>query len=70
MCTREKQTPLHLAVHQGHLGVVERLVGYGANLNVQDSNGDTPLHIALVRDNEDVISSNTPQLKKVYFNRT
>lgn len=53
-------------MHQGHLGVVERLVGYGADLNVQDSNGDTPLHVSLVRDTTEIVSSSTPQLKKVY----
>lgn len=65
VCTNENQTALHLAVHQAHLCIVERLVGYGANLNVQDVNGDTPLHIALIRDNTDVLNSDTPQLRRV-----
>ena len=65
MCTNDNQTALHLAVHQGHLGIVERLVGYGAKLNIQDTNGDTPLHIALVRGDAELLTVDTPQMKKV-----
>ena len=59
------QTALHIAVHQGHARIVERLVGFGINLNMQDSDGDTALHIALSRDTTDALSAETPQLKKV-----
>jgi hypothetical protein len=59
------QSALHLAVHQGHARIVERLVGFGINLNLQDSDGDTALHIALSRDTAKTLSSETPQLKKV-----
>ena len=45
---------------------MERLVGFGIDLNLQDSNGDTALHIALSRETADVLSSETPQLKKVW----
>ena len=45
--TETGQTALHLAVHQGHARTVERLVGFGIDLNMQDSDGDTALHIAL-----------------------
>ena len=62
--TNLNQTALHLAVHQGNTKIVERLVGYGADLNVPDSDGDTPLHIALARDTVDNLSADTPQLKK------
>ena len=64
-CTNENQTALHLAVHQCHLATVERLVGFGAKLNVQDCNGDTPLHIAHVSESVEILTSNTPQLTKV-----
>ena len=60
-----KETALHLAVHQGNTRIVERLVGYGIDLNAQDSDGDTALHIALIRDSVDSLSSDTPQLRKV-----
>ena len=46
--------------------MVERLIGYGANLNIQDLSGDTPLHIALVTTSAGILASNTPQLVKVY----
>ena len=59
------QTALHLAVHQGHARIVERLVGFGINLNLQDSDGDTAVHIALSRDTAKPLSAETPQLKKV-----
>ena len=44
---------------------MERLVGFGIDLNIQDSDGDTALHIALARDTADTLSAETPQLKKV-----
>ena len=59
------QTALHIAVHQGHARIVERLVGFGINLNLQDTDGDTALHIALSRDTADILSAETPQLIKV-----
>lgn len=63
--TNTGQTALHLAVHQGHARIVERLVGYGIELNLQDSDGDTALHVALSRQTVNVLSAETPQLKKV-----
>ena len=63
--TDENQTALHLAVHQGNWSIVERLIGYGAQLNIQDSSGDTPLHIALAREFTAVQTSDTPQIKRV-----
>lgn len=66
-CTNENQTALHLAVFQGHLAIVERLVGYGAQLNIQDSNGSTPLHLALTSYSTERITADTPQMKKVSY---
>ena len=63
--TNENQTALHLAVYQGHCKIVERLVGYAVELNVQDESGDTPLHLALARESVEPLSADTPQLKKV-----
>ena len=63
--TDTAQTALHLAVHQGHARIVERLVGFGIDLNLQDSDGDTALHIAVLRETADTLSTETPQLKKV-----
>lgn len=44
-----QQTPLLLAVSQGHEAIVERLLKSGAGVNVQDEDGDTPLHVALIK---------------------
>ena len=63
--TETGQTALHIAIHQGHARIVERLIGFGIDLNMQDSDGDTALHIALARDTTDTLSAETPQLKKV-----
>ncbi|XP_076048174.1 E3 ubiquitin-protein ligase MIB1-like isoform X2 [Oratosquilla oratoria] len=41
------QTPLHLAVERQHTQIVRLLVREGANLNLADKDGDTPLHEAL-----------------------
>ena len=63
--TRTRQSALHLAVHQGHTRIVERLVGFGIDLNLRDEDGDTALHVALSRRSADALSMETPQLKKV-----
>lgn len=43
------QTPLHLAVIQGHVGMVQLLVSEGSDVNAEDEDGDTAMHIALER---------------------
>uniref|UniRef100_A0A8C9V2Y3 E3 ubiquitin-protein ligase MIB2 n=1 Tax=Scleropages formosus TaxID=113540 RepID=A0A8C9V2Y3_SCLFO len=43
------QTPLQLAVTQGHSDVVQLLVAEGANVNAEDEEGDTAMHVALSR---------------------
>lgn len=41
------QTSLHLAVERQHLNIVKLLVNRKCNLNIQDKDGDTPLHCIL-----------------------
>ena len=70
-----KRTPLHAAVMKGNCILVERLVGYGADLNIQDHEMATPLHIAtFIASNSDKVladtrvfapSERTPELNKV-----
>ncbi|XP_025906749.1 E3 ubiquitin-protein ligase MIB2 isoform X1 [Nothoprocta perdicaria] len=43
------QTPLHLAVIQGHVEMVQLLVSEGSDVNAEDEDGDTAIHIALER---------------------
>ena len=46
---------------------MERLVGFGIDLDIKDSDGDTALHVALSRRSVDALSTETPQLKKVSY---
>lgn len=43
------QTPLQLAVTQGHADLVQLLVAEGADVNMEDEDGDTAMHVALLR---------------------
>uniref|UniRef100_A0A673KJ17 RING-type E3 ubiquitin transferase n=1 Tax=Sinocyclocheilus rhinocerous TaxID=307959 RepID=A0A673KJ17_9TELE len=43
------QTPLQLAVTQGHVALVALLVTEGADVNAEDEDGDTAMHMALSR---------------------
>lgn len=48
-------TPLHLATYFGHLDIAEVLLMSGANPNVTNDVGDTPLHKAAFIGNEVII---------------
>ena len=51
--TKTNLAPVHLASHYRFLCIIEILVQSGANLNVRDKFGNTPLHLAsLNNDNE------------------
>ncbi|XP_068186458.1 E3 ubiquitin-protein ligase MIB2 isoform X1 [Antennarius striatus] len=43
------QTPLQLAVTQGHTELMQLLVAEGADVNMEDEDGDTAMHVALLR---------------------
>ena len=59
------QTPLHLASSQGSTRCVECLVGYGADVGVEDDLGNTPLHFVVAKKNMKPLSQWTPHLNKV-----
>ena len=61
----KKRTALHFAVSKGHVAAVERLVGYGADMNVAASNGNTLLHEVLRLSNMTRPSNDSPEIKKV-----
>lgn len=42
----EGRSGLLLACHKGNLEIIKSLVKKGCDINIQDSNGDTPLHLA------------------------
>lgn len=44
-----RQTPLHLAVSQGHWALVELLLRRNADILATDEDGDTVVHIAIVK---------------------
>ncbi|CAB0042497.1 unnamed protein product [Trichogramma brassicae] len=45
--------PLHLALADGNVRVVELLIKNGANPNLANEQGSTPLHVICTRDNDD-----------------
>lgn len=50
------QTPLHLAALTHQMEIARRLMVGGADIEIQDSNGDTPLHIACRLGDIDMVS--------------
>ena len=60
-----KLTPLHIAAHEGHTAVLERLVGYGADLNAEVEDGNTALHLIIALKKMRPLSQDTPHLLKV-----
>ncbi|XP_029654149.2 E3 ubiquitin-protein ligase MIB2-like, partial [Octopus sinensis] len=47
---KRKRTPLLEAVSQGHLGMTQKLVALGANVNAVDRGGNSCLHLAVERE--------------------
>lgn len=54
-----KQTPLHIASRKGHADVVELLLRNNAASNLQDDEGNTPLHYAANMQTAQVLLSST-----------
>lgn len=54
--TKDRQdSALHFAAANGHPGVVELLVGKGANVNRTNDEDSTPMHVAAQRGHKDII---------------
>lgn len=65
----KKQTPLLLAVSQGHCSVVELLVSMNANVHVVDEDGETALHLALMKRasiNSDISEMEAPTIYGIH----
>ncbi|XP_041378188.1 E3 ubiquitin-protein ligase MIB2-like [Gigantopelta aegis] len=60
-----QQTPLLLAVSQGHTALIELMVSQGANVNVADEDGDTCLHLALMRQSVATEKDTSPMLDAI-----
>lgn len=44
----KRQTPLALAVSESYTAMIELLIEHGADVNADDEDGDTPLHLAVI----------------------
>lgn len=56
-CPRNRETPLHRAIKSNNNEVIIKyLLDYGANPNIGDSEGETPLHRAVSRDEPNIVS--------------
>ena len=66
MKNNRTHTPLHCSSIEGYGTIIEALVGYGADLNATDLEGNTVLHIILIKKNGKPPSEElTPQIMKV-----
>jgi ankyrin repeat protein len=62
----QTHTPLHCAIIGGYVSIIEALVGYGADVNAADLEGNTALHILLIKKAAKPLSEElTPHIIKV-----
>lgn len=52
---KNAQTPLHIAVSEGHRRVVSELIRAGANISLQDAERRTPLHLAVIKERPEIL---------------
>jgi hypothetical protein len=54
-----------VAAHEGHAPVIEQLVGYGADLNATVEDGNTALHLILIKKNMRSLDQNSSYILQV-----
>lgn len=52
---RASWTPLHIAVEKGQVSMVQTLLQYGADINIQNNNGQTPSDLAMALGDQDCL---------------
>ena len=60
LATNSGLSALHLAVGKGFNQLIELLVDSGARVNAVDEDGDTPMHVALMK--QQIVSSDQPSI--------
>ena len=60
-------TALHGAIISGDLKTIEKLVGLGANVSVQDKDGDSPLHLIRHSKAEEAVTDQSPRMMEVPY---
>ena len=68
MRNNRRQTPLLLAAGQGNTHVIELLINKGAEVSAADEDGDTSLHLALVRQEVYAERDDSPLIQQVGHN--
>ena len=63
----QHQSPLILAIARGLTAISEDLVEHGADVNSTDGDGDSCLHIAVMRHRRGLDVPDSDTLKKVFF---
>ena len=54
-CDKEGRTPLHVAIFSDNINLIKKLIRYGADKNIKDSNDNTPLEIAEMKKKKKIV---------------